>query len=293
MSDTTITYENATGVIKYSLKSDLIFHYVMQRSKAALLGLVCALKGIHPDEVKDLIVQNPIDLNSMGKETVMDLKLIMNNDEILNIELQVYTDKYWIQRSILYLCRAYDSIGEGDDYSELKPTTHFCITDQDLFPDYPEFYSEYLLLNTKNHHPYTKKFGIKVLSLIHTDKATKEDISNNLIYWAELFKATTWEDFKKLAAGNPAIEEVGNMILELNTDNQAKEILEGQRRYREMIASQYKAGYTDAKEEDANSMAEKDATIAEKDAEIAEMKANMAEMKATIAKLQHAVAEPK
>ncbi|WP_026665127.1 hypothetical protein [Butyrivibrio sp. FC2001] len=31
------------------------------------------------------------------------------------------------------------------------------------------------------------------------------------------------------------------MILELNTDNQAKEILEGQRRYREMLASQYAA----------------------------------------------------
>ncbi len=286
MSKTIISYENATGVIEYTLKSDLIFHYVMQRSKKALLGLVCSLKGLSPDQVKDIIVMNPIDLNNMGKETVMDLKLILNNNEILNIELQVYTDKYWIQRSILYLCRAYDCIGEGDDYSKLKPTTHICITDQNLIKEDPEFYSEYLLLNTKNHIPYTKKFGIKVLSLNKTDNATKDDINNNLVYWAEIFKATTWEEFKELAKGNPAIEEVGNMILELNTDNQAKEILEGQRRYREMMASQYTAGFTDAEEKYTPIIDNMKSELADKNATIAGMGAELADKDEVIAQLE-------
>ena len=279
MPNSTISYKNATGVIEFTLKSDLMFHYVMQKSKNALLGLVCSLKGLSPNEVRDIIVMNPIDLNNIGKETVMDLKLILNNNEIFNIELQVYTDKYWIQRSILYLCRAYDSIGEGDDYTKLKPTTHICITDQDLIPGEPEFYSEYLLLNIKNHTPYTKKFGIKVLSLNQTDIATEDDISNNLVYWAEIFKATTWEEFKALAAGNPAMEEVGNLILELNTDNQAKELLEGQRRYREMMATQYSAGYIDAEENYKSIIADKDATIADMSAEIAELKKALNDIK--------------
>ena len=289
MSNKKISYKNATGVIEYTLKSDLIFHYVMQKSKDALLGLVCSLKGFSPAEVRDIIVLNPIDLSNMGKETVMDLKLILNNNEILNIELQVYTDKYWIQRSILYLCRAYDSIGEGDDYSKLKATTHICITDQDLIPGEPEFYSEYLLLNTKNHTPYTKKFGIKVLSLNQTHIATENDVSNNLVYWAEIFKATTWEEFKALAAGNPAMEEVGDLILELNTDNQTKELLEGQRRYREMMASQYTAGYTDAEDNYKSIIADKDATIADKDATIANKDATIADKDAEIAELKKAL----
>ena len=46
-----------------------------------------------------------------------------------------------------------------------------------------------------------------MLQLNHTDLATKADIDNNLVYWANLFKATTWEDFKALAKDNPAIEE--------------------------------------------------------------------------------------
>ena len=80
------------------------------------------------------------------------------------------------------------------------------------------------------------------------------------------------------------------MILELNTENQEKEMLEGQRRYREMMASAYKAGYTDAKEENAKSMAEKDAAIAEMDAEIAAKDAAIAEMDTEISELKQKTA---
>ncbi len=269
--DTTTSYKDATGTIEFTLKSDLMFHYVMQKSERALKGLVCSLNGISASMVKELIVLNPIDFNDDLQKTVMDLKLILNNNEILNIELQVYTDKYWIQRSLLYLCRAYDSIDAGDDYSKIKPTTHFCITDQNLFPEYPEFYSEYLLLNTKNHQPYTKNFGIKVLELNHTNLATQEDIDNNLVYWADLFKADTWEKFQELAEGRPDIEEVGNLMLEVNADTKAKELLEGQRRYREMMNSQYSAGYTDAEEKYEEIIAKNQAVIADKDATISDM----------------------
>ena len=39
------------------------------------------------------------------------------------------------------------------------------------------------------------------------------------------------------------------MIFELNYDNQAEELLEGQRRYREQMATEYAAGVIDAKKE--------------------------------------------
>ena len=99
--DTTTSYKDATGTIEFTLKSDLMFHYVMQKSERALKGLVCSLNGIPASMVKELIVLNPIDFNDDLQKTVMDLKLILNNNEILNIELQVYTDKYWIQRGNL------------------------------------------------------------------------------------------------------------------------------------------------------------------------------------------------
>ena len=268
-----LTYETATGEIEFTLMSDMMFHYVMQNSKNALIGLVCALKGLSTDDVQDILVENPIDLNSAGKETIMDIKLTLNNNEILNIELQVYPDKYWISRSIIYLCRAYDNIGSGDNYSLVKPTTLFCITDQELIPNAEaEFYAKYRLINIKNRHLYTDKFGINMLQLNHTDLATQEDIVNNLVYWANLFKATTWEEFKNLAKNHPDIEEVGNLIFELNYDNQAKELLEGQRRYREQMNSQYTAGYTDAEEKYENEIVQLQAELKTLQAELEKYK---------------------
>ncbi len=60
---------------------------------------------------------------------------------------------------------------------------------------------------------------INVLNLNHTKLATRKDKSNDLPYWAELFKATTWERFKELSKGRPDTPEVGNLIFTLNTDN--------------------------------------------------------------------------
>ncbi|WP_029232358.1 Rpn family recombination-promoting nuclease/putative transposase [Butyrivibrio sp. VCB2006] len=263
-----VSFKTATGRIKFTLRSDLLFHYVMQKSKRALIGLVCALKGISPEDVLSIEVLNPIDLNSYVKETVMDLKLMLNNGEVMNIELQTYNDRHWTDRSILYMCRAFDSIKEGDNYSELKPTRHYCITDQDLFPEHPEFYAEYLLLNTKTHQPYTNNFGINVLQLNHIDLATKSDEENNLVYWAKLFNASTWEEFTALAGDNPDIEEVGTMIFTLNTDNQTAEILEGQRRYREMLATAHADGVKETEERLGAVIAEKDETIKRLTAEL-------------------------
>ena len=65
---------------------------------------------------------------------------------------------------------------------------------------------------------------------------------------------------------------MGNLIFELNYDNQAKEILEGQRRYREQMNSQYTAGYTDAEEKNK--------------AEKEQMQDEINKQAATIAKLQ-------
>ena len=161
-----------------------------------------------------------------------------------------------------------------------KSTTLFRITDQELIPNTAaEFYAKYRLTNLKNHHLYTDKFGINVLQLNHTDIATQEDISNNLVYWANLFKATTWEEFKNLAKNHPDIEEVGNLIFELNYDNQAKELLEGQRRYKEQMATQYVAGYTDAEEKYEPELAKKDATIAEQSTTIADLRAELEKYK--------------
>ena len=120
----------------------------------------------------------------------------------------------WERRSLLYLCRSFDSIGVGEKYSELKPTTLIAIMDNPMFPDYPEFYSHYMFLNTKNHQPYSTLLSLNVLYLNRTDLATEKDIKHDLVYWAKLFHTTTWEDLKDLCTAHHDFEEVEKTLFE-------------------------------------------------------------------------------
>ncbi len=229
---TPVPFEEATGPIDVTLKNDMMFHLVMARSKKALKGLVCSLKGLDPDTVKDVVLTNPIDYSMYAtKEIILDVKVQLNNKEIIDIELQMYAKSSWKLRSLLYLCRCFDSIGEGDNYSLLKPTTFIAIMNDPLFPAYPEFYSHYELLNTKNHQSYSSYLKLNVLYLNKTDIATQEDIDNDLVYWAKIFKATKWDELRMLCAKNDTFKEVAQVMYKSNIQSQEKTYMEAHGKY--------------------------------------------------------------
>ena len=212
-------YLNATGEIKYSLKNDLMFHIVMNKSELALKGLICALKGLKPEDVKSVKVLNPIDYNNcIGKIIILDVKVELNNSEIIDVELQMYKDEDWEKRSLLYLCRSFDNIGKSENYEQIKPTLFVAITERKYMPSKysPEFYSKYRLLNTNNHESYSSLLELNVLYLDQIELATKEDKDNKLDYWANLFKATTWEELKTIVKNDPCMEEVAKVMYSSN-----------------------------------------------------------------------------
>lgn len=115
-----------------------------------------------------------------------------------------------------------------------------------------------------------------MVQLNQIKNATNTDRENNLVYWAKLISAETWEEFKALADGSPAIEEVGDLMMQINADNEKKTVLEAQRKYREVVASQYAAGVEDTEEKLKPIIEEQKAVIAEKDATIAKLQEQLA-----------------
>ncbi len=85
----------------------------------------------------------------------IDLKILLNDNQILNIEMQVIDYGNWPERSLTYLCRAFDHLKSGEDYIMVHPTMHIGIIDFNIKHLTPEFYSEFMMLNTKNHEVYT------------------------------------------------------------------------------------------------------------------------------------------
>ena len=209
------SHEDNTVVIQYNMTNDYMFRYILQKSEKVLKGLVCALLNLKPEDVISVEIQNPIDLskNITGKDFVLDIKVLLNNNRLLNLEMQVKNEYNWADRSLTYLCRAFDQLQEGQDYEETLPVIHIGFTDFTLFPDNPEFYATYRMININNHSQvYSDKFTLSVIDLTQIDKATEEDKSSKIDYWARLFKAKTWEELQMVAQNDEYLQEAATHI---------------------------------------------------------------------------------
>lgn len=213
-----------TGKLKYPLTNDFMFKAVLQRNQTALKGLLCAMLNMRMEEIASIRVLNPIEIGGMidDKMMMLDLKLELNDSRILDIEMQIVDEGNWPERSLAYLCRAFDQLEKGEKYLEAKETIHIGILDftPQGFPE--KLYLEYYFYNLDTAHKYSDKVSIRVLELNQLEKAADEQIRPELFYWAQLFKAETWEEMRMLAEKNETIKECVFTYKELTADEKAR-----------------------------------------------------------------------
>ncbi|MBO5245817.1 MAG: PD-(D/E)XK nuclease family transposase, partial [Eubacterium sp.] len=74
-----------------------------------------------------------------------------------------------------------------------------------------------------NHHIFSSKFQLHVLSLNQTELATEEDKLYQIDRWARLFRAKTWEELKMIAQSDKYMSEAAAEIYRMNADEIIKE----------------------------------------------------------------------
>lgn len=215
-----LNFWEAKGKIDYNMTNNYMFRYILQKNQKVLKGLICALLHLKPEKVKSTEIRNPINLagDVTGKEFILDIKVMLNDDTLINLEMQVENEHNWSERSLSYLCRAYDQLYRGQKYEEALPVIHIGFLDYTLHPEYPEFYATYQLLNVKNHLRYSSKFMLSMVNLKCIALATEEDKAYGIDYWAAIFKAKTWEELKMLAKDNEYLQEAAESLYVANAD---------------------------------------------------------------------------
>lgn len=269
-----LSFMNATGKIDYNMTNNYMFRYILQENQKVLKGLICALLHLNPTTVKSVIVQNPIDLSGdvSGKEFILDIKIMLNDDTLINLEMQVANEYNWPERSLAYLCRSYDQLYKGQKYEEALPVIHIGFLDFTLHPSHPEFYATYQMLNVKNHLLYSDKFTLSVVNLKKIELATEEDKKYHIDYWAALFKAKTWEELKMLTKENEYLQEAAESLYVANADEIVRQqcVAREDAERRERTLERDKRLLQEALEESGR-------VIQEKDKEIARLKALLVE----------------
>ena len=216
----TVPYEQATGALSYGLTNDYMFRALFQSSELARKGLIAAVLHRNPNEIRSVDIRNPIKLGDKieDKEFVLDIEVLLNNNHIINLEMQMTDQLNWQDRSLSYLCRSFDQLYKGDDYTEAKPATHIGFLNFTSFPDKPEFHARYKLLNLKNHRVYSDKLSLHMVDLTHIELATVEDKAWKIDYWARLFTAKTWEDLKMITENDIHMEAAAKEMYVLSAD---------------------------------------------------------------------------
>ena len=217
--------KKATGIIPYTFLNDYMFRVILQKHKNVLRSIVCACLKLDAGDVQDIVVQNPIELGEAidDKTFILDINVLLNNNTIINLEMQVLDLKDWPERSLSYLARSYDNVAKGDEYINVKPVYHIGFLNYTIFPEYPEFFAKYRMMNIKNHNVYTTKFNLYVVDLTKIELATQEDVDTGLVYWTQVFKAKTWEELRQMAERNQELQEATEALYVYNQDEIVKE----------------------------------------------------------------------
>lgn len=280
-------WRNATGKIDYCMTNDYMFRMVLQSNNNVLKGLISSMMHVLLSDIKSVEIVNPIELGKHidDKDFILDVKVMLNDNSIINLEMQVTNYSNWTNRSLCYLCRTFDNVQKGEDYNSAIPVTHIGFLDYDLFPDELEFYSTYMLQNVETGKIYNSKFRLSVLSLNQIKLATKEDKKWHIDEWARLFKATTWEELKMIAEKDKVYSEAANSIYVQNSDETIRAMCEARQEaifHEQYVQKQLKELKERAKEDAIShkkQLSEKDAKLSEQQNLIEQLQAENKKLK--------------
>ena len=280
---TNLSFETATGSIDYPFTNDYMFRAILQKDKQVLKALIAALLYLKKESIHDVAITNPIELGAAisDKDFILDIRVNLNNEQLIDLEMQMSNECNWSKRSISYAARSFDQLNSGEEYKEVLPVHSIGFLNFTLFEDQPEFFATYELRNKKTGHLYSSKFSIHVLDLTRIDLATAEDQNYEIDRWAKLFKAKTWEELRMIAKNNPDLLQASNDLYTVNAD----EIIRQQARARadaefwERNKNAKIKQLEDTIIEQDNTIAENQKLLAEKDAELLRLQKELAKLK--------------
>ena len=288
------------GKLPYKLTNDYLFHAVFQTNKRVLKELLAAILHLDSSHIRELEILNPILLGETinEKTCILDLFLLMNDDTRINIEMQVASTDYYMDRALLYACRAYDNLERGEEYQQLKPVVHISLLANTPRNGERKFYSENRLCDTRDGKIYTRNFSIIIVQLKENENAEKPEIDSGLNKWAQLFLAETWEELQGMIKESEWMAETMYTLRNLTEDEKIRLECEARDRYEHDRASLYGSGLREGLEqgreqgrlaEQANTERERQRAEAERqraeaaEAELAHAETELAQLRALIA----------
>lgn len=183
-------------------------------------GFLIDLLNLKEKQIKKIEIKDPFTSgeNKEEKEGILDIKLTLNGNKKINIEMQNTYQEDWTERSLFYNCRMFtEGFKKGEPYWKLSPCIHIGILNFNMMKS-PGYYHKVTLRDEKTNELYSRKFQFHMIELKKT-KTTKGKARKHPLYrWARLIAATTWEEVAQESAGNRYMERIQEEMVKMSQD---------------------------------------------------------------------------
>ncbi|MBT9779522.1 Rpn family recombination-promoting nuclease/putative transposase [Clostridium sp. MCC353] len=193
-------------------------------NKKALTGLLSALLDMPAGKIEELEFPDTFLDGEYedGREGILDVRVHLNNQRRINIEIQVLEYPYWEERSLFYLSKMFvDGFSKGENYSKLEESIQISILGFDL-PHADHYYSVIRLMDEKTHTIYSDKLSLRMLYLKQLDNVSEEELGEEVYKWAKLISAKDWKVLIKMAENNEYMRAAVEEMEKINSDKELR-----------------------------------------------------------------------
>ena len=160
---------------------------------------------------------------------------IVDAAEQIDIEIQVTSSEYWVERTLFYLGKMFvDQLKPGEDYQKLEKCIHIGILNFTMFED-EEYYSCFHFWSDQGRKMYSDKVEIHTLEL--PKLAKYEYPETELLKWLQFINAETKEEFEMAAEKSEYIKKAYEDLNRISADEEKR--LEYEARERAIRDHQY------------------------------------------------------
>ena len=226
-------------------KIDFAFKEIMEDEKARI-GFLAAVLRLDPGDVRETRILNPYlrKVHADDKLGILDVRILMNDDAVIDVEIQLSELLVWPERSLFYAAKMYtDQIEQGQKYDVLKKCVSISILDFALFKKEAGFYSCFHIREDTRGFLYTDKMEFHVIELPKLPPELREDCTK-LELWAKFINAERKEEFEMIAGRDPYIDSAYQQLQVISQDKQKRMEYEA----REKAVRDYNQGMYEAEQ---------------------------------------------
>lgn len=176
---------------------------------------------LNPADIKETKILNT-NLRKIYEDEklgILDVRILLNDNTEIDIEIQLSELSVWADRSLFYLAKMYTKqIAAGQNYTVFKKCVSISILDFKLFRNEDEFYSCFHIREDTRNSLYTDKMEFHVIEL---PNELKED-SNDILLWAKFINAEQKEEFDMIAQKNPYIESAYQKLQNISLNKEKR-----------------------------------------------------------------------